>query len=113
MIPLVMIMVHILFERMPEEAFPKQDEPRQALLLDGSHSALRVGVQIWRPRWQRDARDPSRVDELLKGGAIFPIPIMDQVLPGRQEAPLLHRDIAGHLDHPRLIGMGRHARDMD
>src|SRR5207245_2830238 len=29
------------------------------------------------------------------------------------EAPFLHRHVAGHLDHPRLIGMRRHASHMD
>src|SRR5713101_8617306 len=50
---------------------------------------------------------------MLKSRAVFPIPVMDQVLPGSQAAPLLHGDIARHLHHPRCRGMGRHARDMD
>jgi hypothetical protein len=28
----------------------------------------------------------------LKGGAVFPVAIMDEVLPGSEETPLLHRD---------------------
>src|SRR2546425_2450824 len=73
MIPLVMKMRHVLCQHMPERRFPKQNQPREALLLDGSHPPLRIGVQIRGPRWQRDSRDPGRVDELLKGGAVFPI----------------------------------------
>ena len=73
--------------------------------LDGAHPALRVDVQIGRPCWQWDPRDPGRVDELLKGGAVFPIPVMHQVLPARQETPLLHGDVARDLHHPGLIGM--------
>src|SRR6266568_5309989 len=80
-------MRHILRQRMAERRFPKQDQSRQALLFDGSHPALRVGVEIRRPWRQRDPRDPSRVDELLKSGAVFPVTVMDQVLPRRQEAP--------------------------
>src|SRR5262249_59631578 len=30
---------------------------------------------------------------------------MDEVLPGSEEAPLLHRDIARHLDHPCFVRM--------
>src|SRR5262249_52099742 len=41
------------------------------------------------------------------------VTIMDQILPWSQEAPLLHGHIAGHLDYPRLIGMGCHASHMD
>src|SRR5712691_1281914 len=83
MIPLVMKMRHILRQRMAERRFPKQDKTRQALLLHGSHPALRVGVEIWRPRRQRDPRDPRCVDDLLKGRTVFAIPVMDEVLPGR------------------------------
>ena len=36
MIALVMIMLPILVERMPERRFAKQDKPRQTLLLDGA-----------------------------------------------------------------------------
>src|SRR5499426_2626302 len=52
MIALVMIRLHILLERMPERAFPKQDQPRQALLLHRAYPALRIGVEIRRPRRQ-------------------------------------------------------------
>ena len=34
MISLVVIVLHILVERMPERGFPKEDEPRETLLLD-------------------------------------------------------------------------------
>src|SRR5437016_4282082 len=61
MIPLVMKMRHILRQHMVERRFSKQDQPRQALLLDGSYPPLRVGVQIRRPRRQWDPRDPGRV----------------------------------------------------
>src|SRR2546427_3463 len=81
-IPLMMKMRHILRQRMAERRFPRQDQPRQTLLLDGSHPALRVGVQIWRPRRQGHPLDSSRVKDLLKGGTVFPIPVMDEVLAG-------------------------------
>src|SRR6266571_5250183 len=74
MIPLVMKMRHILRQRMVERRFPKEDQPRETFLLDRPHPAFRVGVQIRRPWRQWHPRHPSRVDDLLKGGAIFPIP---------------------------------------
>src|SRR6266705_2981089 len=88
-LPLVMKMRHILRQRMAERRFPKQDQPRQTLLLDGSHPALRVGVQIWRSRRQGHPLDSSRVNDLLKGRTIFPIPVVDEILAGGQEAPLV------------------------
>src|SRR6266853_1782192 len=113
MVPLVMKMRHILRQCVAERRFPKQDKSRQALLFDGAHPALRVGVQIRRLRWQWDPRDPSCVNDLLKGWAIFSVPIMDQVLPGRQATPILHRDVARHLHHPGFIRMWCHPRDLD
>ena len=32
--------------------------------------------------------DPGYVNDVLKGKEVLPIPVMDEVLPGRQEAPL-------------------------
>src|SRR2546426_3864896 len=45
MIPLVMKMLHVLRQRMAERRFPKEDEPRETLLLDRAHPTFRVGVQ--------------------------------------------------------------------
>src|SRR6266446_5001592 len=66
MIPLVMKMLHVLRQRMAERRFPTQDEPRETLLLDRSDPALRVGVQIRRPRRQWHPFHPGCIDELLK-----------------------------------------------
>jgi hypothetical protein len=82
MIPLVMIMLDVFVERMPEGGLPTQDQPRETFLLDRAHPALRMGIQIRRPRRECHSRDPGGVKELLKGGAIFSVPIMDEVLPG-------------------------------
>ena len=41
------------------------------------------------------------------------VAVMDQVLARGQEAPLFHGHVAGHLDHPRLIGMGCDAGHVD
>jgi hypothetical protein len=40
------------------------------------------------PRLQWYTLDPGYVHDGLKGKAVLPIPVMDEVLPGRQEAPL-------------------------
>src|SRR5262249_20692848 len=70
MISLVMKMGHVLCQRMLERRFPKQNEPRETLLLDRPHPALRIGVQIWRPRRQGHPRDPGGVNDVLKGRAM-------------------------------------------
>ena len=40
------------------------------------------------PRLQWYTLDPGYVNDVLKGEVVLPIPVMDEVLPGRQEAPL-------------------------
>ena len=49
------------------------------------------------PRLQRYTFDPGYVNDVLKGKAVLPIPVMDEVLPGRQEAPLamVERNLSG------------------
>src|SRR5215467_5949899 len=66
-------------------------------------------MQVWRLGWQDDTLDTGIIDYLLKRGAELGVTVMDQILPGSQEAPLLHRDVTGHLDHLRFIGMRRDA----
>jgi len=46
-ISFIMKIFYILSQCMAERRFLKQDEPRQALLLDRSDPLLRVGVEIW------------------------------------------------------------------
>jgi len=97
MIPLVMIMLDILRQRMAERRFPKEDHPREALLLDRAHPALRIGMQVGRSGWQDHTLDTGIIDEVLKRGAAFGVAVMDEILAGCQATLLLHRDVAGHL----------------
>jgi hypothetical protein len=66
MISLMMIMGSILREGVPQGFFPKENQLRQTLLLDGSHPAFRMGVQIRRPWRQDHALDPYVIYKLLK-----------------------------------------------
>jgi hypothetical protein len=80
MVSLVMIMRQVCIEGATQRRFSEQNQPRETLLLDRSHPALRVGVQIRRARWQGHPLHPGGVKELLKGGAVFPVSVMDEVL---------------------------------
>ena len=81
MIPLMMIMLDVLVERMLEGSFPKQDQSRETLLLDRAHPPLRIRIEIRRPWRQWDSRHPSCINEMLKGRAVFSVPVMEEVLP--------------------------------
>src|SRR6266851_6134575 len=113
MIPLVMIMRYVLRQHMAERRFPKQHQPRQTLFFDRSHPPLRVGVEIRRPRRQWHTRHPGCVDDVLKRRAVFPISVMEEILPRREEAPLFHGHVARHLHHPGCIGMRCHPSDLN
>src|SRR5256885_1968339 len=55
---------------------PKQHHPAEPLLRNAPPPPLRQGGQIWRPCRQRSPLDPGCVAALLKGGAVFPVPIL-------------------------------------
>jgi hypothetical protein len=79
MMPLGMRVFPILVERLPERRFPTQEQPRQPLPLHGTPPPLRVGVQIGGLGREWDPRDPGRINNVLTGGALLPIPVMHQV----------------------------------
>src|ERR1700721_2266529 len=59
MIPLGMVMRHILTQRSPQGALTKDNDLRQTLLLDRSHPAFGIGVQVRASRRQRERLDPA------------------------------------------------------
>src|SRR5260370_18474199 len=59
MIPLDMEMVDIVAQRPPQRALAKEDHLGQALLLDRSDPALRIGIQVRAARRQREWVNPT------------------------------------------------------
>jgi hypothetical protein len=98
---------------MPQGPFPKQDQPCETLLLDGSDPPLGIGVQIRAPGRQKNRLDSRSINGLLKRRTELAIPVVDQLLPRGQEAPIHHGDFPRDLHHPALIGMRGHPRHMD
>src|SRR5207253_1954771 len=64
--------------------------------------------QIGRAWREWHARDAGLVNDVLKGWTVLAVSVVDHVLPGLQEAPVCHGDIARDLDHPPLVGMRRY-----
>src|SRR6266568_4743053 len=93
MIALVMIMLNILLERMPEGSLTKQNKLGEALALDRLYPALRIGIQIGGLGRQWHARDTSIIDDPLKRWAVLAVSVVDEILPRSQEAPVDH----GHI----------------
>ena len=85
MVPLLMVMVYILAEHMPEGALAKEDHPGQRFVFDRADPALGIGIQIRRRRRQWDPRDPSIINDLLKRGAELGVSVMHERLARGQE----------------------------
>src|SRR5262245_41538 len=68
-------------------------------------------MQPGRPRRQRKAFDASVVENLAERITILTITVVDKVLTGLKEVPLLHRCVASHLHHPLFFGMSRDPDD--
>src|ERR1700738_3223547 len=59
MIPLGMVMHNIFAQGPPQGALTKENDLRQTLLLDRSHPAFGIGVQVRTSRRQRERLDPA------------------------------------------------------
>src|SRR5262245_24652981 len=97
MISLVVIMFSVLIESPGQGRFSIQDHTRETLLLDGSDPSLRVGIQVGRAGWEDHPLDTSGVDDRLKYSTELGVTVMYEILAGCQEAPGLHRHVAGYL----------------
>jgi hypothetical protein len=75
-----MIMGGILLQGMAQGALTAENPPRQHCICDGSHPALRVGMQIWRARWQNHALYAGIINNLLKRGAELGVAVVDEIL---------------------------------
>ena len=77
-----MIMRVVLREHMSQGAFTKQDQLCQRFLLDRTHPALGIGIQIGRSWRERHALHPGLINDSLKCRTVFAVSIMDEVLAG-------------------------------
>ena len=110
---LVVKVRHVFVECMSEGVLTKQDQPRQRFLFDRPHPALGVGIQIGRPRRERHALHPCRIDRPLKRWTILAVAVVDQILPWKQEAPVRHGNIPRGLPYPAPVRVRCHPCYMD
>src|ERR1700693_6513682 len=103
MIPLGMVMRHILTQRSPQGALTKDNDLRQTLLLDRSHPAFGIGVQVRTSRRQRERLDPARLDDRSEGDGVLRVAVMQEITTVSKGAASLHGRVPSHLLHPLLI----------
>lgn len=110
--PLFVKMRGVLFQDAPKRPFAKQNQLRERLGFHRSYPALRKGVQIGRSGGKLDSFDACGIYDGLERSAIFVIAVMNEILPGLEKAPRVHRFMASNLLHPRGIRVRRHPCNM-
>src|SRR5258705_14014023 len=103
MIPLGLVMRHILTQRSPQGALTKDNDLRQTLLLDRSHPAFGIGVQVRTSRRQRERLDLASLDDRSEGDGVLRLPVMLEIATVSKGAASLPSHDASHLLHPLLV----------
>ena len=85
-VSLAVIMGYEVLNRCSQRTFSEQDQPFEAGLLDASHEALGVAVQIWTSRWQFDGLHTGIFQRAQKLFREQRVAIMDQVTLAHQQA---------------------------
>ena len=109
--PLMMIVLEILGQDVPQLLFGEEDQVTETLLFDGSHEAFRVGIQIGAAWGQFHWLHPGGLENTLKLGRIQWVAVMDQVLLASEEASVTAY-VSSDLRHPGTVGLSRQAEDL-
>ncbi len=91
---------------------PKQDHLVQAFAFDGADPALGKGVQIRAARRQDHRFDPNGLEDFVKSGRVFSVPIMNEIL-GPCHGRVRSRHVAGDLLDPSVGRVWRDAAEND
>jgi len=111
MVTFLAIVREILLQRSPRRALIEQNRLGQALFLQRSRPAIRIGVQIRTSRRYRDRLDSARSHDGSERRSVFRIPVMQQLAPVTQKAPSFHCHVPGDPLHLLLVRMQRDAGD--
>lgn len=60
-VPLAVIVVHILGDRVPKRCLPDEDHPIQTFFFDGADKSLRERIPLFRDRFRMSSSDSRRV----------------------------------------------------
>src|SRR6516164_2796126 len=112
-VALVMVVQHKLVDGPPHGAFAEQNHSFQARLLDGSHKALRVGIEIRRAWRQLNRLHSGGFQDLQEFRSEQGIPVMNQISLTDLEAFRSVTEVTSDLTHPKAIRLPRHSGDLD
>src|SRR6516225_5118096 len=106
-VALVMVVQHKFVDGPPHRALAEQNHSFQARLLDGSHQALRVGIEIRRAWRQFHRLHAGGCQYLQEFRSEQGIPVMKQISLTDQEAFPSVPEVPSDLTHPEPIRLPR------
>src|SRR6516225_8679633 len=107
-----MVVQHKFVDGLPHGALAEQNHSFQARLLDGSHKALRVGIEIRRAWRQLHRLHSGGLPDLQEFRSEQRIPVMNQISLTDQEAFLSVTEVPGHLTHPQPVRLPGDSPDL-
>lgn len=110
-----MIIVEPLFEKATQVLLAENNKPIETLPLDPLYPGFREGIRIWTQRRNGPEFEAIGFEDRTELLRELAVPIQDDVC-GLVLVWLFvedHAHVAGLLGHPRAIGVGRHAGDVD
>ena len=113
MIALDVVVGQVLRESSSKRFVPKENHPTQAFVLNGSDESFGERIQIWRSGWKANHLDSFPDEDVPKFFGILGVSIQDQVPLVAKEVLLHGGDVARHLGHPTIVGVGRNSSNMN
>ena len=83
----------------------ERDHTIETFLFDRAHEPFGVHVEIGTPRRQPNGLDPAAHQDVGHDTGVQGIPVVNEIARGPQETVNGIRERAGHLVHPRAVGL--------
>ncbi len=100
MIALVMIVAHVLRDRVPKRCLSEEDHPMRTRFFYGADKSFRERVQVW-GSWRQSNNVDALPDEYVtKFVRVFRIAVENMIPSAAKEAIVRVGDIARDLRHP-------------
>src|SRR5215471_10058017 len=112
-VALVMVMNHKFVDGLSQRPFAEQNHSFQARLLDGSHKALRVSIEIGRAWRQLNRLHSGGLQDLQEFRREQGIPVMNQISLTDQEAFRSVTEVASDLAHPEPLAIPGDSGDLN
>ena len=113
--PFVVVVMQPSFENIPQMLFTENNKVVETLGFNSGNAAFSVGIQIRSPRRNRPELDTIEFEDRTELFRELCIAVTNDVR-GLELGLFVGKDhahVPSHLRHPRAVGIGRHAGDVD